>query len=100
MHRLDVLESVLDRPKNAAACEDADLLTQAATLMWGLVRNHRFSDGNRRTALVVTRVFLEMHGRSLEMSHDEKFDLVVSIANRKLTVEQVANVMRSRLETK
>ena len=100
MHRLDLLESALDRPKNAAAYEGADLVTQAATLMWGLVRNHPFSDGNKRTALVVTRVFLEMNGQSLVMSHDDKFELVVSVANRKASVEQVADVLRSRIVPK
>lgn len=36
-----LLESALNRPKQAAYYEEADLVQQAATLLWGLVRNPR-----------------------------------------------------------
>lgn len=88
VHRMDALQSALERPRNMAAYEDADLVEQAATLLWGLVRDHPFVDGNKRTALVVTRVFLRLNGHDLQMSDDDKFALVVGIANGGLTVEQ------------
>ena len=97
VHRLDRLESALARPRNAAGYEGADLGGQAATLMWGLVRGHPFIDGNKRTALVVTRVFVELNGHTLEMSEDEKFDLVIGIANGDVTVEQTAQTLRPRV---
>lgn len=94
VHRLDLLESALERPRNAAAYEEADLIQQAATLMWGLVRSHPFIDGNKRTALVVTRVFVELNAHTLDMSEDAKFGLVVGIANGGLTVEDAAQTLR------
>jgi death-on-curing protein len=97
VHRMDLLESAVARPQNAAAYEDADLVTQAATLMWGLVRNHPFSDGNERTALISTIVFLDINAHTLDMSEDEKFELVVGIANAHLTVEQTADTLRARI---
>lgn len=77
---LGLLESALARPRNAATGEDASLVEQAATLMWGLIRNHPFVDGNKRTAYVVTQTFLRSNGATIEASEDEIFEFVVSIA--------------------
>lgn len=97
VHRLDLLESALERPRNAATYGEVGLAEQAATLMWGLVKSHPFVDGNKRTALLVTRLFIELNRHALEMSEDEKFDLVVGIANGGLTVEQTAAALRRRV---
>lgn len=97
VHRMDLLESALERPKLAAQYEGADLAGQAATLLWGIVRNHPFVDGNKRTALVAARAFVELNGERLVMTDDQKFELVISVANRALTVEQVAQQLRSAL---
>lgn len=95
--RRDLLESAPARPRNVAEHEDADLARQAATLLWGLVRNHPFRDGNKRTALVATYAFLDVNGYDLDLTEDERFDLVVSVANRRRRVEAVADVLRSRM---
>lgn len=97
VHRMDLLESALARPRNAAAYESADLATQAATLLWGIVRNHPFRDGNKRTALIATVAFLDVNGYTVQMTDDEKFDLVVGVANTRLSVEDVARTIRSTI---
>lgn len=94
VHRMDLLESALERPRNAAHYEDADLALQSATLLWGLVRNHPFTDGNKRTAWVVTRTFLRMNGHDLRMSEQRKYDLVIGVANARPSVQRVAGTFR------
>lgn len=98
VHRMDLLESALARPRNAAAYEAADLATQAATLLWGIVRDHPFRDGNKRTALIATLAFLDVNDRAVEMTNDQKFDLVVGVANAQLTVEDVARAIRNAIK--
>lgn len=97
VHRMDLFQSALERPRNADAYEDADLVRQAATLLWGLVRSHPFVDGNKRTAYVVTRAFLQLNAHDLEMTTDERFELVIGIANGSLTVEQAEELLRPRV---
>lgn len=94
VHRRELLESALARSTNAARYEGADLVTQAATLLWGLVRSHPFVDGNKRTALVATTAFLDINGYRLEMSDGDKFELIVSVANGELSVNEVADRLR------
>ncbi len=59
---LGQLESALARPQNAAAYENADVARQAASLFWGVAANHAFRDGNKRTAAVLLRSFLNLNG--------------------------------------
>lgn len=57
-----LIESALDRPKNPAGHESPDVFDLAAPYGWGLARNHGFIDGNKRTAYVITRLFLRING--------------------------------------
>jgi death-on-curing protein len=93
---IGLLDSALTRPLQAAHYAAADLAEQAATLLWGIAENQPFIDGNKRIALVVTLTFLEVNGHRLEMSDDEKVQLMTEIAGEG-TVGQVAGLFRQRL---
>lgn len=84
-----LLQSALNRPRLAAHYEDADLVAQAASLLWGLVRNHPFEDGNKRTALVLTALFLERNGLELRATEDELVALGLSLAAGDLSIDWV-----------
>ena len=84
------------RPAHAATYGGADLAEQAATLIWGIAENQAVLDGNKRLALVVTLTFLEVNGFRLEMSDDEKFELMIGISQDR-TVSDVAALFRKRL---
>lgn len=63
---LGLLESALARPMHLATYDpDADPAGLAATYAFGIARNHPFVDGNKRTALVVLELFLELNGHRL-----------------------------------
>lgn len=75
--RKDLLESALNRPKQAANFEDADLIKQAASLCFGLIKNHPWLGGNKRTATFLTEVFLEMNGVLISASDSEIVELAL-----------------------
>ena len=61
-----LLDSALARaPILATYGEDVDAAAFAAAYAFGVARNHPFVDGNKRTALVVLELFLELHGHRL-----------------------------------
>jgi death on curing protein len=93
---LGLLDSALLRPVHAADYGGADLAEQAATLIWGIAENQAFIDGNKRLALVVTLTFLEVNGFRLDMTDDEKFDLLIGISGGR-PVNKVAELFRQRL---
>ncbi len=76
----NLLESALARPKHAAYYENADVETQAATLLWGIVRNHPFVDGNKRIAHLTAVTFLEVNGYALTANEDQEFELMIGVA--------------------
>jgi death on curing protein len=91
-----LLESALTRPQQLHYYEDADLPALAATLLWGLVLNHPFHDGNKRTGWFLTQAFLYRNGYELPTS-PESTRLVLNIALGRRDVSQVERWIRTRL---
>jgi death-on-curing protein len=60
-----LIESALSRPEQAAVYEGADLFRQAATLCFGLIKNHPWVGGNKRTATAIMDEFLFRNGVEL-----------------------------------
>ena len=58
-----LLESALARPMNAHAyTPDANLFDLAALYCIGIIKNHPFIDGNKRTGVLAGRVLLALNG--------------------------------------
>jgi death on curing protein len=85
----NLLASALERPRMAAQYEDADLHCQAAHLLWGLLKNHPFRQGNKRTAVTVTFAFLYRNGQRIVAEQDEVVELGYRIEDGSWDLEQV-----------
>ena len=94
---MGLLESAVNRPRQRFFYESADLPALAATLLWGVVNNHPFYDGNKRTAWVTTEYFLYQNGYILPPG-GESIRLVLNIALGRRSVEEVEEWIRHRLE--
>jgi|SRR5437016_503994 len=57
-----LLDSALARPQNLLAYGKPTLFDLAASYGFGLVKNHPFIDGNKRTGFIVAVLFLELNG--------------------------------------
>lgn len=60
-----LLESALCRPENLLAYGHPDTMQLAAAYAIGIVRNHPFVDGNKRTSLATSELFLALNGYEL-----------------------------------
>ena len=79
-----LLESSLAGPRNYFAYERADLYQLAAAYAYGLTRNHPFTDGNKRVALTVAGVFLELNGLRLQAPEHEAVTIIIALSDRGL----------------
>ena len=62
----------------------------AATLLYGLVMNHAFENGNKRTALVTLLVFLDRNKRLLSnTSEDDLYALLTDLAAGRLDAPRI-----------
>ncbi len=75
------LASALARPRQLHAYADnPDVIELAAAYTAGIIRNHPFVDGNKRTGFVVGVLFLEMNGYRLIASEEDATQAVLSLA--------------------
>jgi death-on-curing protein len=77
---VDLLDSALARPKNAFAYGERDLCALAGLYASGIVRNHPFADGNKRSAFVACELFLTLNGLLLTADDDACVIQTVALA--------------------
>jgi len=92
-----LIESALARPKQARAYEDADLIRQSATLSYGLIKNHPWVGGNKRTATAITNEFLKRNGKILVAPTNEIIALVVAVEGNTWHVDEIEAWLRPRV---
>lgn len=80
-----LLESALYRPMQKANYGVDDIMELAASLLFGIARNHPFIDGNKRTAFTATDLFLFLNGYSIEAQQEEIVAFVLDVAAGEIT---------------
>ncbi len=76
-----LLQSALARPRQRYAyAENADLIDLAAAYTAGIVRNHPFVVGNKRTGFVVGILFLELNGYGFTASEEDATQAILALA--------------------
>jgi death-on-curing protein len=76
-----LLKSALARAQqHFAYAESADIVDMAAAYTAGIVRNHPFVDGNKRTGFVVGILFLELHGYRFTATEEDAAQAVLNLA--------------------
>lgn len=94
----NLIESALARPKHAAIYEDADIIRQAATLCFGLIKNHPWLGGNKRTATALTDSFLYRNGYNLQIPLSEVINLSLNVEADVWKVDEIENWLREKVE--
>lgn len=92
-----ILESALSRPRNQWAYGETDLCALAAAYAYDLARNHPFTDGNKRTAWVLARLFLALNDVQIGFVPEEAVHMVLALASGTLAEAEVADWFRARL---
>ena len=90
-----LLDSALTRPQQKATYETVtDILELAAAYSYGLARNHPFVDGNKRIALTIAAVFLELNGLTLNAPEAEAVIMYQRLAAGELEEDRLAEWLR------
>lgn len=91
-----LLESAPARPRQRAACDrTADSCELAASYTAGIIRNHPFVDGNKRTGFLVGVLFLELNGHHFTAAEEEAARAVIDLAAGTLSESDYAAFLRA-----
>jgi death-on-curing protein len=93
-----MLESALYRPRQKEAYGEPDLCDLAAAYLFGIVKNHPFVDGNKRTGLAAADLFLYFNGFSLEAEREDLIQFVTMVAAGEIDETGAAAFFRDHIE--
>lgn len=72
----------------------ATVFAKAAALMRGIIGDHPFTDGNKRTAMLTGLTLLEMNGYSFVARCGELEDFAVRVATDHLDIDAIADWLK------
>lgn len=75
-----LLESALGKPRNLFAYGSPSLAELAASYASGILLNHPFLDGNKRTGFMLAAAFLEINGVEFFASEESVVEQTVALA--------------------
>ena len=71
------------------------IIDKASCSLRSLTMDHPFYDGNKRTALLSTIIFLEMNGYKITCNNDTLYNFTKEIVENKYSIEKIANMLNS-----
>ena len=92
-----LLESAIAQPQASFGGQylHRDLFEMAAAYLFHVVRNHPFTDGNKRTGAVAALVFLDWNSINVRPDEDRLVGITLEVATGQIGKSEVANHFRS-----
>ncbi len=91
-----LIDSALARPVNLYNYGLAnDLADLAASYAFGLIKNHAFTDGNKRIAFLACGMFLEKNGTTLLAGSADAISAVMALADETIAEREFAAWIRA-----
>ena len=93
---LGLLQSAVSRPQAVFDGNElySDIYQKATALLESLINNHPFVDGNKRTGITATAMFLQINDYFLTASNQEVESFVLSVASGKQSVQTITEWLR------
>jgi death-on-curing protein len=86
----NMLESALAKPRQLFAYGEPTMSDLAASYVFGLVKNHPFIDGNKRTGFMLGAGFLERNGYEFHASEAEAVVRTLALAASEMSESEFA----------
>lgn len=93
---LGLLKSALEMPKSTFNGKylHKTIFHKAAAYLFHLAKNHPFVDGNKRTAGIITLLFLSYNNVSFAISDEEYEKIILEVAKGKLDKKEIAHFFK------
>ncbi len=93
-----LLESAIMGPQASFQGQylNSDIYAMAAAYAYGIIKNHPFFDGNKRTGMTVALAFLYANDAKIDILPSEVFALAIAIAASEVSQEAVSDFFKSK----
>ena len=91
-----LLSSALDRPRNLAGYGMPTVFDLAAAYALGIMQNHPFIDGNKRTGFLVAYVFLALNGWKLIAAEASAVEAALALASGRMSEAEFAGWLKAQ----
>lgn len=98
MRDMGLLHSALARPRNAWSYGQEDLVALGALYAAGIMRNHSFIDGNKRTGFLAAYSFLYVNGLEIVADEAEVIVQCLALAAREIDDAEFAAWLRDNVQ--
>ena len=94
---IGLLESAIARPRATFDRQElyTDIFEKAAALMESLINDHPFVDGNKRTGIACTVLFLKQNGISFSAKNPELEKFTLRVASSKIRLSEIAKWLKN-----
>lgn len=95
---IDLLESALIYPRNLYfyAQEKPEIFKLGAAYAYRIIQNHPFNDGNKRTAYVVARLFLQLNKFDLKATPEERLKAILKVSEKIISEEELSEWFKDK----
>ncbi len=95
-----LLDSAIQRPYATFAQQDLypTPVHKAAAVVESIVKNHPFSDGNKRTGYILMRLLLLKAEMDINATEEEKYQFIIQIAEGKLDFDAILAWLEDKTE--
>jgi death on curing protein len=95
-----LLDSALNKPLHLFSYGRPTVFDLAASYATGIVKNHPFLDGNKRTGFVVAALFIESNGYSFQATEEEAvLETLALAAGQSSEADYAAWLARNSVQT-
>ena len=95
-----LLDSALARAHNLAAYEKPSIFDLAASIAFGIIKNHPFVDGNKRVGFTAAVVFLTLNGQEFDATEVDATVRTLALAAGEMTETEYAAWLRENTHTR
>ena len=95
-----LLDSALGKPQNLFAYGAPNVFELAASYAFGLVKNHPFLDGNKRTGFTVAVLFLEINGQKFAAPETDAAVKTLALAAGEMSEAEFASWLELHCKTR
>ena len=95
-----MLDSALANPLQTFAGFDLypTCVDKAVQLCYGLIKNHPFLDGNKRTGLHSLLILLQINRLKIEIAHEDLTDIIFKVADSSFSYQVLLQLLKEKIK--